>query len=285
MLVLHDGNPLVRIRRPWVNHGLIVLMLLGFGAEEIGIFDWRLFAFFPNQVLTGAEGPGPFYGLPGLVAHMFLHGNLLHLIGNLIALWVFGDNIEDAMGHWRYLFFFLATGILAALSQGWFGHPYAPMIGASGAISAVMGAYLLLHPKARILILAFNVVPILAPASIVVGIDLLLNAAMAWNAGVLTTPQAAAIAWYAHVGGFITGILLVMVLRARQVPLFQPAPPVTTRSMRWLGRVIPTLTWPGDRPVTDEMSGGTSNHRDRWMVLVKALIYIVLVFLLMRFFR
>jgi membrane associated rhomboid family serine protease len=283
MLVLHDGNPLVHIRRPWVNQVLVALMILGFGAQYLGLFAWQYFAFFPNQVFTGSPDPGPFYGLVGLVTHMFLHGGFLHLIGNLIALWVFGDNIEDAMGHGRYLIFFLATGIAAALTQGWFGHPFAPMIGASGAVSGVMGAYLLLHPRARILILAFNVVPILAPASIVVGIDLLLNAVMAWDVTFLGSPEGAGIAWYAHIGGFVSGILLVLVMRSRDVMLFQPAPAIASRSMRWLARFIPTLVWPGERPVADEMAGGTTVRREGWTVFAKALIYIVLIFLLMRY--
>jgi membrane associated rhomboid family serine protease len=284
MLVLHDGNPLIHIRRPWVNHGFVVLMLLGYAMQHFGPMDWWTYAFFPNQVFTLTSEPGPFYGLVGLVTHMFLHGGLLHLIGNLVAVWVFGDNIEDALGHFRYLLFVLATGIVAALTQGWFGDPFAPMIGASGAVSGIMGAYLLLHPRARILILAFNVVPILAPASLVVGFDLLLNAAMAWDASFLGGPAGAGIAWFAHIGGFVSGMLLVLVLRSRDVRLFQPSPAIASRSMRWLARFIPTLVWPGERPVADEMAAGTVMRREGWTVFAKALVYIALIFLLMRYF-
>lgn len=289
MLVLHDGNPLVRIRRPWVNHGFILLILLGFGAQYLGLFVWQVFAFFPHQVFTLADGPGPFYGLVGLVSHMFLHGGWLHIAGNLIALWVFGDNIEDAMGHGRYLLFVLLTGAAAALTQGWLGHPFAPMIGASGAVSAVMGAYLLLHPRARILMLAFNVVPILAPASVVVGIDLLLNIVMAWDASVVGGAGSAGVAWFAHIGGFVSGIVLLLLFRSREVRILQPAPPTASRIMRGLARVIPTLMWPGDKPVVDDAvapaaDGTAAVRRAGWMAFVKAAIYIVLIFLLMRYF-
>ena len=283
MLVLHDGNPLVHIRRAWVNQGLIVLMVIGFLAQKAGLFDWQIYAFFPMQTFTLAEGPGPANGLLGLVSHIFLHGNWLHLIGNIVALWVFGDNIEDALGHFRYVVFVVLTSAAAALTQGWFAFPY-PMIGASGMVSGVMGAYLLLHPRARILILAFNVVPILAPASIVVGLDLVLNAAMAWDAAFVGGPERAGIAWFAHLGGFISGMVLVLVLRSRDVRLFQPAPAIASRSMRWLGRFIPTIVWPGERPVADDMTGGTVVRRQGWTVVGKALIYVVLIFLLMRYF-
>ncbi len=282
MLVLHDGNPLVHIRRAWVNQGLIVLMVIGFLAQLAGLLDWKDYAFLPNQLFTLSDGPGPGHGLTGLVTHIFLHGNWLHLIGNIVALWVFGDNIEDALGHVRYLLFVVLTAAAAALTQGWFGHPFAPMIGASGMVSAVMGAYLLLHPRARILILAFNVVPILAPASLVVGLDLILNAAMAWDAVFLS--EQAGIAWFAHIGGFASGMLLVLVLRSRDVRLFQPAPAIASRSMRWLARFIPMLVLPGERPVSDDMTGGTVVRREGWTVIGKALIYVVLIFLLIRYF-
>jgi hypothetical protein len=158
------------------------------------------------------------------------------------------------------------------------------MIGASGMVSAVMGAYLLLHPRARILILAFNVVPILAPASIVVGLDLVLNAVMAWDAAFVGGAEQAGIAWFAHIGGFISGMLLIPVLRSRDVRLFQPSPAITTRSMRWLSRFIPTIVWPGERPVADDVTGGTVVRREGWTVVGKALIYVVLIVLLMRYF-
>jgi membrane associated rhomboid family serine protease len=286
MLVLHDGNPLVHIRRAWVNQAIIGLILAVFAAQYFDLFFWPRFALFPYQLVHGLDRPGPLHGYLGLITHMLLHGSWLHLAGNLIGLWVFGDNIEDALGHVCYLLFFLACGIAAALTQVFFDDPTVPMIGASGAVSAVMGAYLLLHPRARILMLAFNVVPILAPAALVVGADILLNAYMAWDAG--RTPgspagsSATGIAWWAHIGGFVFGMALIAILRRRDVALFQPAPAVAGRTMRWLARFIPTLVWPGDRPVADEMRGGTRPRGDRWMVFAKALIYIVLIFVLMR---
>ncbi|MEX0808071.1 MAG: rhomboid family intramembrane serine protease [Dongiaceae bacterium] len=286
MLVLHDGNPLVHIRRAWVNQTIVVLILLVFLAQTFDLFFWPRFAFFPLQLIHGLDEPGPLQGIVGLVTHIFLHGSWLHLLGNLIALWVFGDNIEDAMGHFRYLLFFFVCGIAAALAQAFLGDPRIPMIGASGAVSAVMGAYLLLHPRARVLMLAFNVVPILAPAALVVGADIMLNAYMAWEAAHsirgLANSEAAGIAWWAHIGGFVAGMALIAVLRRRDVALFQPAPAAAGRTLSWVARFIPTLAWRGERPVGDEADAPAKFRNDRWMVFVKALIYVVLIFVLTR---
>jgi len=102
MLILHDGNPLTHIKRPWVNHALIVTMGVVFGLQLLGVVRWQQFAFLPAQLWHLGPGPGPFDGITGLFTHQFLHGGLLHIIANVIALRVFGDNIEDALGHWRY---------------------------------------------------------------------------------------------------------------------------------------------------------------------------------------
>ena len=229
-------------------------------------------------------------GSAGLFTHQFLHGGLLHILANVIALRVFGDNIEDALGHWRYAAFFLVSGALAAVAQG-IAEPMAPLIGASGAISAVMAGYLLLHPRARIFVLVFNVAPVLAPASFVVGFSILVNIAMAYDVTLLTgaTPgaEARSIAWWAHIGGFAAGLVLVPLLKARSVALFQPPPLTQGVGMRWLGRLIPSLAWPGDRPFGEDAAAAVAavEHptRTKALVFAKALLYILLTLVLMRF--
>ena len=292
MLILHDGNPLKRIRRPWVNQALIVTAIAVFILQFTHAIAWRRWAFFPSQLWHLAPGPGPLYGVAGLVTHQFLHGSPLHLIANLVALRVFGDNIEDALGHWRYALFYLGGGVAAALTQALLGGPN-PMIGASGAISAVMGGYLLLHPRARMLILAFNIAPVLAPASLVVAFNIAVNIAMAYDVSLLTghapDPADAAIAWWAHIGGFGCGLALVPMLKASSVPLFQAPPPAPERSMRLLGRLIPSLSWPGDRPFSEDTAAAVAavEHptRAKLMVFAKAGLYVLLLLVLMRFLR
>jgi membrane associated rhomboid family serine protease len=290
MLILHDGNPLTHIKRPWVNHALMLTMVLVFGLQLLGILRWQQFAFFPAQLWRLGPGPGPFHGVSGLFTHQFLHGGLLHILANVIALRVFGDNIEDALGHWRYAAFFLMSGALSAVAQG-IAEPMAPLIGASGAISAVMAGYLLLHPRARIFVLVFNVAPVLAPASFVVGFSILVNIAMAYDVTLLTgaTPggEARSIAWWAHIGGFAAGLVLVPLLKVRSVALFQPPPLTQGVGMRWLGRLIPSLAWPGDRPFGEDAAAAVAavEHptRTKALVFAKALLYILLTLVLMRF--
>jgi membrane associated rhomboid family serine protease len=153
---------------------------------------------------------------------MFLHGSLWHLAGNMLYLWIFGNNIEDAMGHVRFLLFYLLSGIAAALTMA-FMDPTSthPMVGASGAISGVLGAYMLLYPRARVTV----VVPLL-----IILYPFRINAA--WVVGIwfamqllsLTGPDTSGIAWWAHLGGFAAGIALTPFLKSAHVPFFGPRP-------------------------------------------------------------
>lgn len=295
MIVLHDGNPLTRIRRAWVNQGIVVACIIIFILQLLNKFAWPLYAFYPEQLLGWAPEPGPLHGLLGLVTHLFLHGDPLHLGSNVLALLVFGNNLEDALGHVRYLLFYLLCGVCAAATQGLLGDPTVPMIGASGAISAVMGAYLMLHPRARMLILAFNIAPVLAPASLVVGFTILVNIAMAYDVTLLSPGASVAelirIAWWAHIGGFVSGLIWLLILKPRDVALFQPPPPLPARTMRWLGRIVPTLAWPGERPIEEPATGSAAlPWQDRplgakLLFIAKALFYVLLIFVLMHYLR
>lgn len=160
-----------------------------------------------------------------LITSMFLHGGLMHLIGNMLYLWIFGNNIEDAMGHIRFIFFYLLCGVIAAMSHALFDPgSVMPMIGASGAISGVLGAYLLLYPRAHVLVLiplGFLFWRMYVPAGLVLGfwfvLQLLSGAASVGRGG-------GGVAWFAHIGGFLAGMVLIGFFKRRSVRFFNPPP-------------------------------------------------------------
>jgi len=159
-------------------------------------------------------------GVAALLTSMFLHGGWLHLIGNMLYLWIFGDNVEDAMGHGRFVVFYLACGVVAALAQVW-ADPGSrtPMIGASGAIAGVLGAYLLLNPRANVgvlLVIVFYVRIILVPAVFVLGLWFLMQLVD----GAHTPADEGGVAYAAHVGGFLAGMALIPWFKRPGVPLF-----------------------------------------------------------------
>lgn len=228
MIPLRDTIPSRSV--PLVNGALIaacvgafVLQLLsGNGGEALV----RAFGFVPARLFHAGElGPGAFgLGVTGLFTSMFLHGGLLHLAGNMLFLWIFGDNVEDALGHGRYLLFYLGSGVMAALLQGLFATTsLVPLIGASGAIAGVLGAYFVLYPHARVvtivpLFLLFPLVEV--PAFLFLLVWFLLQF---WqgSASLLASGGSAAsggVAWWAHVGGFAAGIALLLLLKPRRRP-------------------------------------------------------------------
>jgi membrane associated rhomboid family serine protease len=162
----------------------------------------------------------PRYG--SLITSMFLHGGWLHLLGNMLYLWIYGDNVEDCMGRARYLLFYCACGIVAIFAQALFDpHSAYPIIGASGAISGVLGAYLLLFPRAKVLtlvLLPFFFTALRLPAMLL----LLLWFAVQLLSDLAVQDGGASVAFRAHIGGFLAGMLLVPLLKRRDVPLFAP---------------------------------------------------------------
>ncbi len=161
--------------------------------------------------------PGEGLGWPALLTSMFLHGGWLHLIGNMWFLWIFGNNIEDSMGHLRFLVFYLLTG-LAAAGVHIVSEPGSqlPMVGASGAISGIMGAYLVLYPRVRvhtlfIIIILIRVIPL--PAWLLLGYWLLIQVLL----GTAAPAAGGGVAFWAHVGGFVAGVLLVKPFENRQL--------------------------------------------------------------------
>jgi len=206
----------------------LILINAGVFSLELGLSDEQLRAVLellgivPNRYVgSGAETsvPAVVWFLP-LLTHMFLHGGWLHIIGNMWTLWIFGDNVEDRMGSARFLLFYLLCGLAAAVTHV-LVHPDSavPVIGASGAISGVLGAYLLLYPAARIIVmLPWFFWPIFfeLPALIYMGIWFLtqvFSGAFALGAG-----ADGGVAWWAHIGGFLTGLALCPAMVARRKP-------------------------------------------------------------------
>jgi membrane associated rhomboid family serine protease len=151
---------------------------------------------------------------------MFLHGGLFHVAGNMLYLWIFGNNVEDAMGRVRFMVFYLLCGVIAAVSHAMTNaQSLVPMIGASGAVSGVLGAYLLLYPQARVLTLftlGFFVRMIEVPAMVVLGFWLVFQ----FLSAMVTQGSGGGVAWYAHIGGFLAGMVLVGLFKRSVVPFW-----------------------------------------------------------------
>lgn len=211
-----------RVRTPVVNYVLIGLNILVFVYQlllpdtranpALGEFIFRWGAI-PSEISQGED-------IFALVSSMFLHGGWLHIAGNMLFLWVFGDNVEDAMGHFGYLLFYLLAGLGAGSAQVFVDtSSQIPLVGASGAISGVLGAYILMFPHGRIrtlVVLGFFVTVLLIPAWIQIGLWILLQFFNGFaSLGVTTEETGGGVAYWAHIGGFIAGVLLVWVFRDR----------------------------------------------------------------------
>lgn len=220
MFPLRDENP---TRQPavvnsfliWANVAIFVLELL-FG--ERLLLSW---SFIPARFTALLAGDGSFSTLLTFISAMFLHGSIGHIVGNMLFLWIFGDNIEDNFGSGPYLFFYLVCGIVATLVQ-WFIDPQSsiPNLGASGAISGVLGAYLLLYPTVRVRVFVWPFSLFLGtfgiPAFIWIGIWFLLQLSSGLED--LGRMMEGGVAFWAHIGGFVSGLVLVFVFRQRRQP-------------------------------------------------------------------
>jgi len=215
---------------PFVTIGLIVLNVLvflyqasiGMGSERAAEAFIMEFGTVPCRVTGACAVPGDFPPpIATIFTAMFMHGGLFHIAGNMLYLWIFGDNVEDTLGHGRFLLFYLLSGVAAALAQIVVNpDSRIPMVGASGAVSGVLGAYLLLFPYARVLVLLifgffFRIVR--WPASIVLGFWIVVQ----FLNGLITVSVAAGAAaggtaWFAHIGGFLAGIVLLFLMRPRR---------------------------------------------------------------------
>lgn len=212
MIPYKDDNPTSTF--PFITVGIIVLNILIFIWEIISPAGEKAIIYSYGAIpysITTFEKAQPVHPFFTLFSSMFLHGGYFHLGGNMLYLWIFGNNIEDRLGHLRFLTFYIFSGIVAAYSHA-ITEPNStiPMIGASGAVSGILGAYILLFPHARVhtlIFLGFFVTIIKIPALIVIGfwaIIQLINGLI--SKGLLNQ---GGVAWFAHIGGFLIGLLTI----------------------------------------------------------------------------
>lgn len=197
-----------------LNIGIYLIQTFTGNTERFAL----LYGAIPSSILT-FQSTQPIHPFLTVFSSMFLHGGLFHLAGNMLYLWIFGNNIEDSLGHFKFLLFYLLAGVFAAYSHAILEGPSSniPMIGASGAISGILGAYLVLYPHAKVhtlMFFGFFVQVIKIPALIVIGfwaIIQILN-------GIVTASIAAqgGVAWFAHVGGFLFGLVTIRLWRPRR---------------------------------------------------------------------
>ncbi len=226
---LHDDNPLRSISFPFVTIALIIINFYVYIVYQSGLVvqlgpaGMADLAIIPCQLLgTGRclAGGAHIYGsVPEMItplSYMFLHGGWMHLIGNMLFLWVFGDNVEDALGHVRFLLFYLLCGVFAGYAHSiMMPSSGIPLIGASGAVAGVIAAYLMLHPNVLVWVLAFGVISARLRAVWVLGAWVLIQFVSLLSAGQSGT------AWWAHIGGLLAGAVLILFLRRPGVRLFQ----------------------------------------------------------------
>lgn len=232
MIPLRDQNPTQTW--PFITVGLIVVNTAVFwwqaslapDASQAAIYG---LGFIPATLFSDAALPADLAVVPSfltLFTSMFMHGSWWHLLGNMLFLWIFGNNVEDAFGHLRFLAFYLMCGLAAAFAQGYM-NPISevPMVGASGAVSGALGAYLLLYPRARIFVL-IPLGPFLYGTHLRAVWVLSFYIALQLVYGFITMADqqagaAGGVAWWAHIGGFAAGMALVMVMRKPGVPLLR----------------------------------------------------------------
>jgi membrane associated rhomboid family serine protease len=226
MIPLRDDQPV--FRTPFVTYFLIALNLV------IYFFEWQLqlqsrsalngllaqFGVIPRLeigLLTGTPVFSPVAAFLPVLTSMFLHGSFFHVLGNMWMLWIFGDNIEDYLGHFAYLVFYLLCGVAASLTHIVFNaNSHVPSVGASGAIAGVMGAYFILYPRAHVLIWFPPIFIFPIPAWLMLGywgVSQFLSGAAT---SIAETTQTTGIAFWAHVGGFVVGILLIKLFPQRK---------------------------------------------------------------------
>lgn len=222
---LHDVNSLKHIKLQYVTLAIIainVIIWLITGTPAI-MSDEAIkatiysYGFIP-AVVNGYETlPIEINALPSTATYLsysFLHGDFMHLAGNMLFIWVFGDNVEDAMGHVKFLFFYLACAAAGAFVHSFMGpQSVSPLIGASGAVAGVIGAYLLLHPNVKVWILALGRIPLKIPAIFVLGFWIALQFFQ------ILTATDSNVSFAAHIGGVIAGLLLITVLKRREIKL------------------------------------------------------------------
>jgi membrane associated rhomboid family serine protease len=223
-----DENAIKSIRFQYVTITLIVVNVLVYALQAVAgdgaIGVMSSFAVVPQELFEAglfnaqSVGGGDVIAVPErltLLSYMFFHGDVIHLLSNMLFLWVFGDNVEDAMGHAKFLVFYLICGAFGGYMHAvMLPDSPQPLIGASGAVSGVIAAYLILHPRVNVWVLAFNIIPMRITAGLALGLWIAIQVVM------VLTPQVGPTAWWAHIGGLLAGAVLIPFMRRPGVPLF-----------------------------------------------------------------
>lgn len=209
MIPIGDDNSARRIT-PFVTYAFIILNVIVFFLELSGgnafIEKW---AFVPSRFLADPSGQ-----FPTIFTSMFMHAGWMHLLGNMLYLWIFGDNVEDRFGHGKFALFYLLCGIAAVFAQLAVNPDSSiPNVGASGAISGILGSYLVLYPKGKVRILMGQGV-MHAPALLVIGLWIVLQLFSGFGS-LQTTGEQGGVAYMAHIGGFVAGLLLTFLFRGK----------------------------------------------------------------------
>lgn len=223
MIPLRDDQP--TFSTPFMNYFLIVLNLLVF-MWELSVSHRVLGAFLAEfgvvprhtlAVLTGRSYDAPVTAILPLFTSMFLHASFLHVAGNMLFLWIFGDNVEDYLGHFRYLLFYLVSGVAAGITHILLNtDSRVPSVGASGAIAGVMGAYFILYPRSHVLTWFPPIFFFQVPAWLMLGYWFLMNFLSGTATSIAETTQSSGgVAFWAHVGGFVAGIVMIKVFHER----------------------------------------------------------------------
>ncbi len=234
MIPIADDPP--RRSFPWVTVTFILINVLVFvyeltlGPRQLDRF-MQAVGVVPLEIVTGVDLPPPAVtpGIPyiALFTSMFVHGGFMHIIGNMLYLWVFGDNVEDSFGHMRFIAFYLTCGVLAGLAQVAVSPTSTvPSIGASGAVAGVLGAYLLIFPHAAVRTMLFIGPFITFPrisAVILIGFWFVPQLFSGLASLGVETEQTGGVAFWAHVGGFVAGLVIAMAFRPRSTSYSRPA--------------------------------------------------------------
>jgi membrane associated rhomboid family serine protease len=245
IIPLYDDNPHRRISQAYVNWSLVTANVLVFFFFQSGyvpgtfVADTAGFTYsygtIPVVLFQKMNLPVEYIRVPEWltpITSAFVHGSWMHLTGNMLFLWVFGDNVEDDLGHFKYLLFYLACAVLSTFAYALTApDSTSPLIGASGAISGVVAAYVLLHPNVKIWVLVLFRIPLKLPAYWAIGAWILYQAYFAIYAWFMTN-STDDVAWFAHIGGLIAGAVLVLPLKSSDAPLFDRSPPPAKNDWR-----------------------------------------------------
>ncbi|WP_029042326.1 rhomboid family intramembrane serine protease [Cucumibacter marinus] len=220
---VHDSNPIRYLKREYVNWSIILATFLIFVVQlamPVALENRFFVAFGMVPGVVQGIYADPFPLLPDkatLVTYAFLHADFWHVATNMLFLWVFGDNVEDAMGHARYLVFYVVCAIAAALAHMLFNFGSSgPLIGASGAVAGVIGAYLVLYPKVRVMVIVRLIIPLPVPVPALWALGAWIGLQLVFA----LIPNDDPVAWWAHIGGFIAGVALIPLFKRRELALF-----------------------------------------------------------------